>query len=172
MRSRMFALAGLLVAFATAAAQPVEFKDYASAAGRYKAVFPGPVKSDTFDVKMDDANLKITADSVELRAGTSFVITYVDMPEGVAKSPAAERFNKVRDAIKGEKGKILEDKDLAIGIENHPARDVLIEHGDTCIRNRIVIAGPRLYQVMVQGSKEVVASPSADRFLASFEVTK
>ena len=50
--------------------------------------------------------------------------------------------------------------------------DVLIEKRDNCLRNRIVIAGSRLYQVMVQGPKDVVTSPSADKFLDSFEVTK
>jgi hypothetical protein len=167
----MFAFVALLVGCGSVCAQ-VEFKAFASSAGRYKVDFPGPVKTETFDVKMDKADLKITADSVELRAGTSFLVTYVDTPEEVAKLPAGQRFDKVREAIKGEKGKVLEDKELMIGGENLPARDLLIEHADMCIRNRIVIAGPRLYQVIVQGSKEVVTSASADRFLASFEVTK
>jgi hypothetical protein len=171
MWKRMFALVCLVVGLGSVAAQ-VEFKQYASSEGRYKAIFPGPVKSETFDVSMDKIDLKVTADSVELRGGTSFLVTYVDAPEDVAKSPAKPRFDKVRDAIKGEKGKVLEDKDLTIGDEKHPARDILIEHGDTCVRNRIVIAGPRLYQVMIQGTKEVVTSSSADRFLESFEVTK
>jgi hypothetical protein len=123
-------------------------------------------------VTMDKTDLKVTVDSVELRAGTAFLVTYVDAPEDVAKLPTGPRFDKVRDANKGENGKVLEDKELMIGLEKHPARDVLIENPDGCIRNRIVIAGTRLYQVMIQGSKEVVTSSSADRFLSSFEVTK
>ena len=82
------------------------------------------------------------------------------------------RIDKVRDANKGDKGKVLEEKNLTIGIEKHPARDVLIETPEGCLRNRIVIAGARLYQVMVRGPKDVVTSASADRFLESFEVTK
>jgi len=171
MRVRLLTLAMSLMVIGTISAQ-VEFKLYASSVGRYKVDFPGPVKSETFDVKMDKTDLKITADSVELRAGTSFLVTYVDTPEEVAKLPVGQRFDKVRDAIKGDKGQVLEDKELKIGVEEHAARDVLIEHADMCIRNRIVIAGSRLYQVIVQGSKDVVTSASADRFLASFEVTK
>jgi hypothetical protein len=150
----------------------VEFKLYASSEGRYKVLFPGPVKSDTVDVKMDKVDLKVTVDSVELRGGTAFLVIHVDSPEDVLKQPAAMRFDKVRDANKGNDGKVLEEKDLTVGVEKYPARDVLISNGDACIRNRIVIAGPRLYQIMVQGPKDVVTSPSADRFLASFEVTK
>jgi len=40
------------------------------------------------------------------------------------------------------------------------------------IRARVVLGEKRLYQVMVQGSKEFVTSPTADRFFESFEVTK
>jgi hypothetical protein len=171
MRARVFALLIVLAGVGAISAQ-VEFKPFASSAGRYKIDFPGPVKTNTYEVTMDKTDLKITADSVELRAGTSFLVTYVDTTDEVSKLPSGPRFDKVRDAIKGEKGKVLEDKELTIGVENHPARDVLIEHADLHIRNRIVIAGPRLYQVIIQGSKEVVTSASADRFLASFEVTK
>ena len=49
---------------------------------------------------------------------------------------------------------------------------MLIQKPAGFIRNRIVIAGPRLYQVMIRGEKDVVTSASADKFLASFEVTK
>jgi hypothetical protein len=171
MRSRMFALVGLVVGLGTVSAQ-VEFKPYASSAGRFKVLFPGAVKTETFDVKMDKIDLKVTVDSVELRAGTSFLVTYVDTPDEVTKAPVGPRLDKVRDANKGENGKVLEDKELTIGAEKYPARDVLIENTNGCIRNRIIIAGARLYQVMIQGSKEVVTSPSADQFLASFEVTK
>jgi hypothetical protein len=171
MRSRMFALVGLVVGLGTVSAQ-VEFKPYASSAGRFKVLFPGAVKTETFDVKMDKIDLKVTVDSVELRAGTSFLVTYVDTPDEVTKAPVGPRLDKVRDANKGENGKVLEDKELTIGAEKYPARDVLIENANGCIRNRIIIAGARLYQVMIQGSKEVVTSPSADQFLASFEVTK
>ena len=47
-----------------------------------------------------------------------------------------------------------------------------IQTPDGHLRNRIVIAGARLYQVMIRGQKDVVTSASADKFLASFEVTK
>jgi hypothetical protein len=171
MLTRVFALAGLVLALGTLSAQ-VEFRLYASGAGRYKVVFPGAVKSESFKVKSGKGDLEVTVDSVELRAGTSFLVSYIDAPEEISKSPAAVRFDKVRDGNKGPGGKVLSDKDLTVGDEKYPARDVLVETTSGCIRNRIIIVGPRLYQVMVQGTKEVVTSPSADRFTESFEVTK
>lgn len=171
MRTGMCAFVLAVLAWGVASAQ-VEFKPYASGAGRYKVIFPGPVKTESYGVKQDKVDLKVTIDSVELLAGVSFLVSYIDASEEVAKSPPGPRFDKIRDANKGTTGKVLEEKELTVGIEKYIARDVLIENANGCIRNRIVIAGTRLYQVMIQGSKDVVTSPSADRFIASFEVTK
>lgn len=171
MRARMFAVVGLLTLIGMAAAQ-VEFKQYASTDGRFKVLFPGPVKTETVEVPAGKDKLKVTIDSVELRGGTTFFVTYVDAPEDVAKQDAGPRIDKVRDANKGEKGKVLEEKNLTVGVEKYPARDVVLQLPDGHLRNRIVIAGARLYQVMVRGPKDVVTSASADRFLDSFEVTK
>lgn len=171
MPARFIAIVGVLIVADAVAAQ-VEFKQYASGEGRYKVLFPGPVKTESFDVQMDKNNLKLFIDAVELRAGTTFLVSYVDAPAEVANQPSGPRFDKIRDANKGSAGKVHEEKDLTVGQEKLPARDVLIETPMGFIRNRIVIADRRLYQVMIQGSKDVVSSPSADRFLASFEVTK
>jgi hypothetical protein len=174
MRPRTVGLVGLAVGLAAAGAagQAPEFKPYASTDGRYKAVFPGPVTTQTVPVKGDKGDLTVVVDSVELLAGTSFLVTYVDAPAEFAKQPAGPRLDKVRDGNKGADGKVVSEKDVAVGAEKYPGRDVLIEKPTGHLRNRIVIAGNRLYQVMVQGPKDVVLSPSADRFLQSFEVTK
>ena len=176
MRARTFVIVGtvigLWVSGPVAHGQGPEFKPYASSDGRYKILFPGPVKTDEVEVKADKGPLTLTVDSVELRGGTSFLVTFLDAPDATAKQPAAAWLDKVRDGNKGRDGKVLDEKDLTVGLEKFPARDVLIEKPTVCLRNRIVIAGNRLYQVMVQGPKDVVTSPSADKFLASFEVTK
>jgi hypothetical protein len=171
MHARIIATIGLVTVLGVAAAQ-VEFQQYASTDGRFKVLFPGPVKTDTVEVPAGDAKLKVTIDSVELRGGTTFMVSYVDAPDEVAKQQPGPRIDKVRDANKGAKGKVLSEKELTLGMEKHPARDVLIETPTGHLRNRIVIAGRRLYQVMVQGPKDVVTSASADKFIASFEVTR
>jgi hypothetical protein len=171
MRTGMLAVASIATILGVARAQ-IEFQQYASTDGRFKVMFPGPVKTDTVEVPSGKDKLKVTVDSVELRGGTAFLVTYVDAAPEVANSPAGPRIDKVRDANKGERGKVLEDKQIALGMEKYPARDVLVQTPAGYLRNRIVIAGPRLYQVMIRGEKDVVMSASADKFLASFEVTK
>ena len=170
MRARTFALLALLISAGGAAGQ--DFKPHTSPGGRYSATFPGTVKSETNDIQAGKDTLKLTLDSVELKGGTVFLVSYVDASDEVAKKPAGPRLDKVRDGNKGPAGKVLEDKDVTVGAARFPGRDLLIETPGGFIRNRVVIAGNRLYQVMVQGTKEVVASPSADKFIASFEITK
>ena len=99
------------------------------------------MKSESVDVTAGKTQLKVMIDSVELRGGTAFMVTYVDAPEEVAKSPPGPRIDKVRDANKGEQGKVLEEKELTLGTEKYPARDVLVQTPDGHLRNRIVIAG-------------------------------
>jgi hypothetical protein len=171
MRARTLTLVALVGVFvAVGAAQ--EFKPYASSAGRYKVLFPGTVKTETTDVKAGKETLKLTLDSVELKGDTAFLVSYIDTTDEVAKQPTGPRLDKVRDGNKGPAGKVIEDKDVTVGPEKYPGRDVLIQTPGGYLRNRIVIAGKRLYQVMIQGTREVVTSPSADKFIASFEITR
>lgn len=177
MHARTFALVGLVAAIGVAvAAQPkqlAEYRQFASSEGRYKVLFPGPVKTETTDVKTaSGATLKLTLDSVKVIEGVIFMVTYIDSPGDVAKAPAGPRLEKVRDGNKGADGTVLHDKELTVGVEKYPARDFVIEKPATTIRNRVVIAGNRLYQVMLQGPKDLVTSKDVDRFFDSFEVTK
>ena len=177
MRTRTFLVvgvaAGLWLSAAAAADDPkVEFQQYASAAGRYKVLFPGAVATETVEVKTAAGAQSLTLDSVSLPGETLFVVSYIDTPAEAANAPAAARLDKIRDAAKGADGKVLSEKDLTVGLEKLPARDVVIEKPGAVIRSRIVLGDRRLYQVMIQGSRQLVTSPTADRFLDSFEVTK
>lgn len=174
MRTRMFSLVGLLAAFTTTATGQ-EFKQYASGAGKYKAQFPGEVRTETTDIKAGKDGkdrLRLTMDMVELKGDTVFMVSFIDATDEIAKTPAATRLDKVRDGNKGDSGKVLAEANIQLGAEKHPGRDIILETPNGYIRNRAVIVGNRLYQVMVQGSKDVVTSASADKFIGSFEVTK
>lgn len=175
MRTRTFAVIGLALGLglASAAQEPkLEFQQYASSAGKYKVMFPGPVATETIAVKTSAGAQSLTLDSVSLPGATLFVVSFIDVPADAANAPSAARLDKIRDASKGSDGKVLSEKNLTIGVEKLPARDVVIEKPGTAIRTRIVLSDKRLYQVMIQGSKDLITSPSADRFLDSFEVTK
>jgi hypothetical protein len=167
----MYAVVGLVLATVSLSSGQ-DFKQYASGTGKYKVLFPGAVKSETTDIQAGKETLKLTLDMVELKGDTVFLVSYVDSSDEVAKKPAGPRLDKVRDGNKGPNGKVIEEKEITVGMEKYPGRDLVIETPNGYLRNRVVIAGKRLYQVMVQGTKEIVTSPSADKFITSFEITK
>src|SRR5205807_10271733 len=125
MRTRIVALVAIATMTAVTAGQ--DFKQYASGAGKYKAMFPGDVKTETTDVTAGKDTLKLTLDSVELKGDTVFMVSYVDATDEVAKKPAGPRLDKVRDGNKGAAGKVIEDKEITLGEEKYPGRDILIE---------------------------------------------
>lgn len=171
MRARTFALVGLVAAVGGAADPAPEFRQYASSAGRYKVLFPGPARTETTEVKTPTGTATVTLDATTA-GGVTYLVSFVDVPDEVAKRPAGPRLDKVRDAAKGTDGTVVTDKELTVGDEKFPARDVVVVKPDGAIRNRIVIAGNRLYQVMARGPKDAVTGAAADRYFASFEVTK
>jgi hypothetical protein len=174
MRTRTFALIALAAGLSTAAlaADKPEYKQFASADGRYKVLFPGPVKTETKELKADRHTLKLTIDSVEFGADALYCVTFIDYPEEVTKADPVKRLDKVRDGNKGPNGKLLSEKAVEFGPEKYPGREVLIEKPDGVIRNRIILAGPRMYQVMIEGPRAFVTSPDAERFFDSFQVTR
>ena len=175
MQARTIALVGLFLGccgLLKGAGPDIEYKLFASTDGRYKGLAAGPVKTETTDVKTPGGTRKLTLDSVELPGGIIFMVTYVDVPDDVAKADPGPRLDRVRDANKGAEGKLISEKSTTIGEEKWPTREVVIEKPTGFVRNRIVAAGPRLYQVMIQGPKEFVESKDADRFFDAFEVTK
>jgi hypothetical protein len=174
MRTRTFALLALAAGFGTPAlaADKPEYKPFASSEGRYKVLFPGAVKSEMQELKTDRGPQKLTIDSVELGDDAVFCVTFLDVPEEATKTDPRKRLDKIRDGCKGANGKTLSEKDVTVGTEKFPGREVLIEKPDAVIRNRIVLAGTRMYQVMIEGPRSFVTSPDADRFFDSFQVTR
>jgi hypothetical protein len=170
----MFALIALAAGLGTAASatDKPEYKQFASSAGRYKILFPGAVKSETQELKTELGPLKLTMDSIELGDDTIFCVTFLDYPEDVTKTDPGKRLDKIRDGNKGADGKVLSEKDVTVGPEKFPGREVLIEKPGAVVRIRIVLAGARMYQVMIDGPKVFITSRDADRFFDSFQVTR
>jgi len=130
------------------------------------------VKTDTRELKTDAGPVTLTLDTVELTDEVTFLVTHLEYPAAAPMLEPAKRLDKVRDGIKGADGKVVSEKELTVGAEKFPAREVVIEKPAAVLRNRIVVAGGRLYQVILQGPKDYITGPDADRFFDSFEVTR
>ena len=168
----VFVVVGMLSSQVRAAEPPLEYKLYATTDGRFKVLFPGPVRTETTEVKTPSGVRKLTLETVRVSDSLLFMVTYIDVPDSVAKAPIGPRLDKIRDGNVGKDGKLVSEKSLELGEEKYPVRELLIEKPNTTIRVRVVPAGNRLYQVMVQGPREILSSKDCDRFYESFEVTK
>ena len=74
--------------------------------------------------------------------------------------------------IESFKAKVTSSRDFEFGKEKYPARELVGEKDQLHLRVQIILAGDRLYQLLVVGPKDLTVSKDADAFFKSFEITK
>lgn len=145
-------------------------KKYTSKEGKFAAKFPGEPKI----VNQKAAGLDMVITIVE-KGKSGFAVIVADLPE-VALKVGAEKVLEGGETgmIANTKAKLTKSKELKFksnGAE-YPAREILAEKEDQHFRVTLVLAGTRLYQVLVVGEKDVVNGKDADEFVKSFEIKK
>jgi hypothetical protein len=75
-------------------------------------------------------------------------------------------------AAQGVNGKLVSSKETKLG--DYPGREFEVEllGGKAILRGRVFLVDQRLYQVMAIAPADVADSPSIERFLDSFRLTK
>jgi hypothetical protein len=147
-------------------------EDYAPKDGRFTIRFPGKPKSTTQTARSEIGDLEVSTATYATSDGNVFLVSYTDFPEEATKSEAQKTlFDGVREGLKGKDGKVLSEKEVKVGEDKLPGRDLEIEKGKQRIRFRAVLRDNRLYQIAVVGSASFVAGKDAGRFFESFELT-
>jgi hypothetical protein len=171
MRTRILVAAAAIVApglLAAAGSQDVELADYFSREGKFRALLPPEVKT-----KESKSGGTVTRSFVGAVGGDRvFVVSYSDLPLAPNAKQARDILEGFAKSVAGKGGKALSGKEVAVGPDKLPGRDVLIDQSKNFLRMRGVIAGKRMYQVMALGPKDFVTSADADKVIDSFEVTK
>ena len=145
---------------------------YASATGKYTAVFPMAPKESKTDADPAKGTYAFFSTSLEINKDSSYLVMYHDYPTGVIKDKPEIVLERVRDGTKGN-GRVIEDKEIALGTDKVPGRAFLLNLGDYYFRAHIFLKGDRLYQIIITGkTKEEVTSAAADKFINSFEIVK
>lgn len=99
-------------------------------------------------------------------------VTRTDYPTEFAGVEPAKLFTEMVKEMKGADGKVTEEKDVTLGAEKHPGREVRIEANKQVVRARMYLVGTRLFQVIATGGKAGVASAAAEDLFDTFELTK
>jgi hypothetical protein len=140
---------------------------YESKEGKYSVQFPDKPTKVTKKAGGIDLHIAI----VEMGMA-SFAVIHSDFPAEVTK------IAKPKDLLDGgqkgflDKSKLNSSRDFEFGNEKYPARELFGEKDKLNLRIQIILAGNRLYQIFVVGSKEQITSKEADAFFKSFEIAK
>jgi hypothetical protein len=132
-----------------------QFREIYSAEGRFKVQMPGkPVERTKLWILQE--------------GGNAYAVSYCDLPMDATEL----QLDAVVDRVCGKSGRKLIRSTETTLQQKYPGREVTAEvPGGTMLRARIFIAGRRLYQVVVDGSKAWVNSVDREKFLDSFVIT-
>jgi hypothetical protein len=165
-------LLGAVLAFLPAA-HARQAAVFTSKEGGYSVRFPGTPKVTTQTTRTPLGELKLATATYAKTDGSAFLVTHTDFPpETVKPDTRAKVLDGVRDGLKGQDGKVLSEKEIGVGKDKLPGRELLVEKGRQHMRFRVVLKDDRLYQAAVIGSERFVKGTDATRFLDSFEVGK
>lgn len=139
--------------------------------GKFTAKFPTAPALKTQAAGGLTLNLVMAEEKDKGKGG--FLVIYSDLPAEKLKAPTSKQvLDTCQEALEKDfKAKVLKSGDTTIGAKKHPAREITAERDEWQIRGSIALAGTRLYQVYVYGSKEFVGGPEATDFLNSFNIT-
>ncbi|WP_439622196.1 hypothetical protein [Gemmata sp.] len=156
-----------------AAANSLAADAYAPRDGRFSVRFPGAPKETTAATATPLGDAKVFTATYATADGDAYSASYSDYPAGkAAAEPRGKLYDGARDALKGADGKVLAEKDVEVGPDKLPGRDLDIQKGTERVRVRLVLRGDRLHHVAVVGSPAFVTGRDAAKFLDSFELTK
>lgn len=168
MLSRFFIITLIIsaafVSEALAQAQP--WTRFNSPEGRFSVLMPAnPLR--------EEQTKEVRGDKVVMRFFTAgseqgvFIVAYADYKMG----PAKQELDANRDSfLRGMKATLISESDIKL--QENPGREIRAERDRLSIRSRIYLIGNRYYQVVAITPATLPGNLQADRFLASFELSR
>ena len=140
--------------------------------GKYTVNFPAKPKATTNKIPIGDKEVEIFSQTAEFD-GCAFVVAFNDYPEGFLDPKPQTVLENVRNGNVGESGKVIEETTGKFGPDKLPMREFTFSKDKVFYRNRLVLDGDRLYQVMVVAEKEKdLTTAVADKLFDSFILDK
>ncbi|HEX4608010.1 MAG TPA: hypothetical protein VH092_07380 [Urbifossiella sp.] len=170
MRYKCAAMAAVLACGLVASGQETTGGKYVSKDGGYTVKFPAGLEVKT---KNQDApgglKMVMTGGESEKKA---YMVMYMVMPEGMLKAVPAKAIldGAANGAVSKSGGKEVSTKDLTVGKEMFPGREVVVDKDGNLVRTQIIIAD-KVYVLVVGGPEEFAKGKAANDFLKSFEIT-
>ncbi len=137
---------------------------YAPAGGGFTVLMPGSVQE-----KTDENGTHMYIGQVSGK-DQAYIISYNDLGNKVNRANADKVLDNVRNGI-ATKNKLVSESHVTV--DGHPARDLKFSTKEGYVmRDRVIIADSRMYQVLVVTSRDEANSPDVKKFINSFHLTK
>lgn len=166
-------LIAVLLASCGGGAAPA-WKEFRSEAGAFSAQFPGTPKETTTDLDTAVGAIKLHSYTLE-KGGIAYSVQYNDYPESVTQAGADVLLGGAIEGMTEDSDyTLLDQSNITLG--EVPGREVKLSKSpeNFIVRNRVYLAGARLYQVMVvvPKNKETASAKDVEQFLGSFKILK
>ena len=154
----------LMIALLAGGCGKPEWKEFSSAEGKFKVLFPGTPKSE----KRAAGPMTLTAHGAEVRNGV-YMVSYGDLPAG---SPFD--YSKSIQGMAGPwGGNVLSETDVTVeGAKGKGFEMEVTSPRKGYATGRIVVINGRLYQIFALGSDMRASNADVQKFLDSFKLIK
>jgi len=172
---RSIAAVVALFAFSAAAAQDAKPFELKSKDGKFTVTFPGKPMETTQKVplKGTDKQIVVTNNVVEVGKSAAYIVAYNDYPSGVLAADGKKVLEGVRDGNMGKDAEIVEDKAGTFGDAKLPMREFTFTKNKLHFRNKLILDGNRLYQIMIVADNEkALTGDMAKKYYDSFSLAK
>jgi hypothetical protein len=143
--------------------------------GRFTVTFPSKPMESTQEVPLKGSTekIKVTNHVVEVGKSSAYIVAYNDYPAGVLAPNGQDVLKGVRDGNMGPDAKLGEEKTGTFGDDKLPMREFTFTKNNLHFRNKLILDGTRLYQVMVVADNEkALTSEMAKAYYDSFSLAK
>ena len=148
----------------------LDWREVTSASGGYAVLMPARPDRAQREVVMGGVTLSMSMTSVQ-REGVAFGVADAEIPTSYARPMellAAARAGLLRNI----EGRVVSERTVAIdGVEGEEFRAEGTANGHPMqLAARVLIAGPRFYQIVFVGQRGRVPPADVDLFLGSFRI--
>jgi hypothetical protein len=161
----------LFFVLASSLSMQTEWKEFTPKDGSFSVLLPGTPTEHKKTVMSPNGMVEVLLFEVSGPGDSKFVIGYSEFPEGSIK-PGTEdkRLDNARDgAITNAKGTLVRQKNLLL--DKYPGREAVFKvEGKGLVLLRLYAVKNRLFQLVVMGNEELLASQDAEKFLKSFKL--
>ncbi len=146
------------------------FKEFRSAEGRFTVLMPGEPKRQTQNADTPVGKVEM----VMFTAGTNKIgcaVSYADYPEQMVNSTDPQKLldGATNGAVANVKGKLVSESKMSFN--GLPARNIVIEIPNKAfITARLILNGPRFYQLMFIAPTQKDHEQDISKFLDSFQI--